>query len=82
VKPEDIQKALAEAGYDIGSYSPAGPGYPPGADGQWGAKSQAALTQAFKDARTGNSTFDPSGLVTKDVFNAHRHSEGVTGTPR
>lgn len=79
MKPEDMQKALIDAGYDLGNYTPL-PGYPPGADGDWGDKSQQALTQAFKDAKEGQAP-DLSGLVTKAVFDGHRHQEGTTGKP-
>ena len=49
MKVEDIQKALIEAGYDLGNYTPV-PGYPPGADGDWGSASHTALVAAFTGA--------------------------------
>jgi hypothetical protein len=87
INARDVQKALADADYDIGNFTPApglapdGEPYPPGADDDWGGKSQAALTQAFKDAKAGTGSFDPSKFLTVDKFNVHRHQEGKTGTP-
>lgn len=88
IQARDVQKAMADAGYDIGTFTPApgtapdGEPYPPGADDDWGAKSQAALTEVFKDAKAGNGVpVDLSKLLTRDEFNVHRHQEGKTGTP-
>ena len=47
MKIEDVQKALIEAGYDLGGFPPVSDEYPPGADGDWGDKSHAALVDAF-----------------------------------
>jgi hypothetical protein len=44
----DMQKGMIEAGYDLGSYPPYAPGYPPGADGDWGTKTAEAWLEICK----------------------------------
>ena len=43
---EEMQRALVDAGYDLGDYGPNGDGV----DGKWGPKSHAALVQGLKTA--------------------------------
>lgn len=68
---EEMQRALVDAGYDLGDYGPNGDGV----DGKWGPMSHAALVKGL-----GAGVVDLSGLVTKDQHNAHRHAEGTTGS--
>jgi len=41
----DIQAALSDLGYDLGDYRPYGPGYPKGADGDYGTATETAVRQ-------------------------------------
>ena len=72
----NIQKALIEAGFDLGQYPPYGPDYPYGADGSWGEKTQMAFTQmAIKVYES--AAIDHDHESADDVYSSigHTHSE-------
>ena len=62
---EDIQQALIDAGYDLGDWTPVGPGYSPGADGVWGTTSKVKFAEALKNGDVSipahSHTFNVSG---------------------
>ena len=63
----EIQHALIDCGYDLGDFTPL-PGFPPGCDGEMGAKTRAAMRQAW--GQGGGKVPD------------HKHPQiGVTGVP-
>lgn len=41
----DLQKWLVELGYDLGDWTPYGPGYPPGADGEYGGTTLSGVEE-------------------------------------
>lgn len=56
-----IQRSLIKAGHDLGDFTPFGPEYPPGADGDWGSKTEAAFVAASKLGSGGSGEQGPPG---------------------
>lgn len=71
MKTEDVQRALVDAGFDLGDYGP----NKDGVDGKWGPTSHAAFVKALKSGGV------PADVVSRAEFAAHRHAEGTTGKP-
>jgi len=69
---EQLQQALVDAGYDLGSSGP----NDDGVDGDYGPKSKAAFVKGLKEG-----TVDLSALVTQADFDSHKHPLSDTGKP-
>jgi hypothetical protein len=71
-----IQAALIAAGYDLGTFTPLDDRFPPGADGDWGSKTQTAFVAALKAGAQG-----PPGPAGPRGPSGAKGDPGQTGPP-